>query len=153
MVFGLGKGKIELQLEKYNLHPGDTIKGTVTLKLKKPVHARALKILFFGEQITNTTSLQGNAVHRNTSITYVYKFEMPLDREKDYFNENYSFEITIPKDILQRTSATPQGTIGEIVKAAQILSGMNRRIQWYIEAKLDVPKGLDVKKKTQINIA
>lgn len=152
MVLGLGKGKIELQLEKYNLHPGDTIKGTVTLKLKKPVHARALKIRFIGEQITSKTSIHGNQVSRSSSTTYIHKFEMPLDGEKEYFNENYTFEITIPNDILQRTNIPMEGAIGNLVKAAQILGGMNRRINWYVEAKLDVPKGLDVRKKTQINI-
>lgn len=140
------KGNIELQLEKYNLSPGDTIKGEVLLKLKKPVHARALKIRFIGEQVTRKTSLSGTHVSSSSQKTYVHKFVMSPDGEKEYFNENYSFEITIPKDIIQRATAPPEGAIGDLVKAAQIPSGVNRRIDWYVEAKLDVPKGLDVRK-------
>ncbi|HID25800.1 MAG TPA: hypothetical protein EYP23_05005 [Thermoplasmata archaeon] len=140
------KGNIELQLEKYNLSPGDTIKGEVLLKLKKPVHARALKIRFIGEQVTRKTSLSGTHVSSSSQKTYVHKFVMSPDGEKEYFNENYSFEITIPKDIIQRATAPPEGAIGDLAKAAQIPSGVNRRIDWYVEAKLDVPKGLDVRK-------
>ena len=37
-MFGFGKGKIEIQLSKYNYSPGDELSGTVILKLKKPVN-------------------------------------------------------------------------------------------------------------------
>jgi len=153
MVFGFGKGKIEVQLENYNLSPGDMIKGTVLLQLKKPVHARALKVLFIGEAVTRRTTPHGGGVSTSYQKTYVHKFEMPLDGEKDYSEGTYNFEIAIPKDILQRAGSMPmEGTIGDLVKAAQILTGTSKRINWYVEAKLDVPKGLDIRKKVQVNI-
>ncbi|MCK4491033.1 MAG: hypothetical protein KAU03_00310, partial [Candidatus Altiarchaeales archaeon] len=59
MVFGLSKGDIEISLEKYNFSPGDTIKGKVSLKLKKPVNAKQLRLVFVGEKTTSSRRSAG----------------------------------------------------------------------------------------------
>lgn len=50
MIFG--KERIEIFLDKYNPLLGETISGRMVLKLKKPVHARGLKVALIGEQKT-----------------------------------------------------------------------------------------------------
>jgi len=145
MVFGFGKGKIEVFLEKYNFSHGETIKGRITLKLKKPVQAKALKVGLVGEKATTQYERKGTS----QSKTHFYNFEMPLDGEKEYLEGEYTFEIKIPANVLQ---AQPGGAVGDIVKSIQLLSGKDVRISWRIIAKLDISSGLDVSKKVQVNI-
>ncbi|MFH1545006.1 MAG: hypothetical protein ABIE23_02870 [archaeon] len=152
-MFGLGKGKIEIILEKYNFRPGETIKGKLSLTLKKPIKARQLRVEFVG--LKTSTSTGFGVVQRNrkgSSQDYVHKFEMPLDGEKEYSGGEYSFEIAIPADILQRGTG-PGGGIGKTLQAAQFLSGTLTRISWYVQAALDIEKGMDVTKKVQVNLA
>jgi hypothetical protein len=66
----------------------------------------------------------------------------------------YPFEIKIPADILQKTSL-PEGALGAVIKTVEILSsltGVTSRIEWYLEASLNIPKAFDIKKKIKINI-
>jgi len=145
MVFGFGKGKIEVSLEKYNFSPGEIIKGRITLKLKKPIRAKALKVGLVGEK--KTTKYETSSTSQ--SKTHFFDFEMPLDGEKEYIEGEYNFEIKIPANVLQ---AQPGGAVGDIIKGIQLLSGKDVRISWHVIAKLDIPSGIDVSKKVQVNI-
>ena len=46
----------------------------------------------------------------------------------------------------------PEGVLGGVVKAAQVMSGATSRIKWFVKANLDT-RGFDVSKKVQINVA
>jgi len=146
MVFGFGKGKFEIILEKYNFSPGETIKGRILMKLKKPTQAKALKVGLVGEKKTT----QYRKTSSSQSKTHFFDFEMPLDGEKEYLEGEYNFEIKIPSSVLQRPA--PGGAVGDIVKGIQLLSGKDVRINWYVIAKLDIPSGFDVSKRVQVNI-
>jgi len=147
MVFGFGKGRIEVFLEKYNFSPGETIKGRISLKLKKPTRAKALKVGLVGEETKR--EFEKTSGTRQTK-THFFDFEMPLDGEKEYLEGEYNFEIKIPANVLQ--TPTPGGAVGDIIKGIQLLSGKDIRISWYVIAKLDIPSGFDVSKKVQVNI-
>ena len=54
MVFGFGRGKFEITLEKFNYSPGETIKGKISFDLKKPTKAKGLKVALIGERITTS---------------------------------------------------------------------------------------------------
>jgi len=151
MVFGFGKGKIEVILEKYNFSPGESIKGRISLKLKKPIEAKALKVGLVGEKATTEFGkTSGRGMSTSQSKTHFYDFEMPLDGKKEYLEGEYNFEIKIPANVLQTPS--PGGAVGDIVKGIQLLSGKDVRISWHVIAKLDIPSGIDVTKKVQVNI-
>lgn len=148
-MFGFGKGKIDIKINKYNFSPGETIEGTITLKLKKPLKAKGVKIRLVGEKkITE---------RRGTSTAYrtinIFDFDQPLDGEKEYSTEeiSYPFKITIPRNVSDQTM--PEGMLGNIAKIAQAVSGASSRIKWYLKAYLDIPMGFDVSKKVQINVA
>jgi hypothetical protein len=145
MIFSFGRGKIEVFLEKYNFSPGENIKGRISLKLKKPIRAKALKVGLVGEKKTT----QYGASSTSQRKTHFYNFEMPLDGEREYLEGDYNFEIKIPANVLQ---AQPGGAVGDIVKGIQLLSGKDIKISWHVIAKLDIPSGLDVSKKVQVNI-
>lgn len=147
-----GKEKITLMLEKYDYAPGDTIKGTVTLKLKKPTNARKLEVAFIGEKIEGQTGMGiGPTVggRRRTQRVKLHDFRMPLDGEKEYQEGEYPFEIKIPENIHQ-VDQKLEGKVGTAVTALKAISGVHSRVDWYVKAQLDVPMGLDVKKTQKI---
>ena len=137
-----GKGRIDITLQRINYIRGDTISGTVTLTLKKPVKARGMSISLIGEGKTRVTTPQvGRAQIKIMSTTTTctmrfYDSKQWLDNEKEYSEgqEYYFFETKIPADIL---NVRPR-----------IIGG----IRWYLLAKLNIPHGLDVTKKVRITI-
>ena len=146
-LFNFGIGGIELKLEKYEFAPGEAIKGHVSLKLKKPIKARKVKIALLGLQETH--QLRSGPGPRRES-NYIFNFEKPLDGEKEYLQGEYDFELKIPANVLEG----PYGSsaLATVAKTAQFLGGALTNIIWFVEASLDIPMGLDVRKKIQINI-
>jgi hypothetical protein len=152
MFFDLfGKGRIDLTMEKTHFSPGETIRGTASLVLKKPVNARQLRITFYGERSVRERSIdsKGRPVTRTKKET-AYSFTLPLDGEKTYSKSEYPFEIQIPSDLLQQ----PQmgGVLGTALKAVQFLVGESSRVSWYVKATLDIPKASDINRSIQVHI-
>ena len=150
-----GKEKITLMLEKYDFKPGDTIKGNISLNLKKPVHARKLEVSLIGKRKTRHHTSRGSQTHYEK----IYDFDIPIAGEKEYQNEQYPFEIKIPSDILSDKTArdTMQDSLEDkIGTAGTFISAMTMgtyRIYWEVRAQLDVPKMFDVKKSQDIVIS
>lgn len=145
-----GPPKITLMLEKYSFNPGEKVKGTITLNLKKSTYARKMFV-----------SLEGMKKERhgsNTSWKRVYDFDMPISGEKEYQSDTIQFELPIPPDILNPRSA--QKAIQNALEdklggAGSVLSALTvgtSNIKWKIIAQLDVPKALDVKAKQDIQL-
>jgi len=157
-----GKGKINIVIPKAHFVPGDTISGSVALMLKKPVKAREVSISLIGEQ--KTTQRKGMTGNQNMSTTTqrtrIYDFKQQLDSEKEYSQgQEYQFEIKVPADILNAKSQMPElgGKLGQGLKIAQAAAAMTGAIplqqtKWYLLAKLDIPGGLDIKKKADVTI-
>jgi len=150
-----GPEKITMTLEKYNFAPGDTIKGTVSLNLKKPTKARKMEVKFIGQRKERCRDSRGRTTYRTTDV---FDFSMPLGPEKDYQNETFNFEMKIPSDVLQqcRAPSTPEldGTLGKVVAVGAALSGSRYYpIEWLVHAQLDVPMKLDVKKTQKIMLS
>ncbi|NWF77066.1 MAG: hypothetical protein HXY36_00445 [Chloroflexi bacterium] len=86
--------------------------------------------------------------------------EQQLDSEREYSEgREYHFEIKIPADIMVGTPQTPevQGKLGQVrkvVQTAKVITGaaLSSPIKWYLLAKLDIPRGLDIRKKVDITI-
>ncbi len=155
-----GPDKITMNLEKYDYKPGEKIKGKIKLNLKKSVHARELRVRLYAYKRTKNTggaigAIGGNSKNKN-SRQKVYDYKQPVDGDKDYQKEEYDFELKIPSDIAGK-SGKPSGEMGEkaqaAMKAISMLSGYSARVDWYLTAQLDVPAGLDIKKKQQIVIS
>ncbi len=157
-----GKGKINIMLQKTGYTPGDTISGNVALTLKKPVKAREVSISLMGEQ--KNTRIGGLTGSKDMSTTTqrirIYDFKQQLDTEKEYSQgQEYHFEIKIPADILSTKPQMPDlgGNLGQGLKVAQAVAAMTgvvplQQTKWYLLAKLDVPGGMDIKKKADITI-
>jgi len=149
-----GKGKIEIAIAKTHFAPGDIISGDVRLAMKKPVKAKEISIYLIGEQ---TTTRGGGLApgERSRDKVRLYEFKQQLDGEKEYSKgEDYKFEIKIPADILSGKPQMPQigGKLGKSISIAQAVIGVSTTTKWYLLAKLDVPRGIDIKKEVQITI-
>jgi hypothetical protein len=143
------KNQILLTLDKYAYAPGETIKGSVGLKLKRPLQARKLSVALIGLRIVHERPMANKGPQ--THVYTIYNFTIPLDGENTYFNELYPFEIKIPSDILasaqQNFHSTLTGlgkTLEEIGRVMQELSISDSQVEWSVEAKLDVPLKVDV---------
>lgn len=152
-----GPDKIVITLDKYQYKPGDTIKGSVGLNLRKPVHARKLQVSLLGKVRTTHRDSKG---HVQTQDVVVYEFTLPLDGENDYLGEMYNFEIKIQQDILQMHSSTQQlqqilqqklGTFGTIL--GQMAMGGQSPVRWMVHTQLDIPMKFDVQKSQDIVIS
>jgi len=159
-VFGLGKGSIIISLQKFNFLPGETISGSVALTVKKPVKAREMSITLIGEQKVTRQVRTSSGMSTQTQTTRIYDFKQPLDGEKEYSGQaSYPFSIKIPADILGAGEVPPvpqmTGTLAQGLQFAQQFAAMtgampSARKKWYLEAKLDVPGGMDISKDADI---
>jgi len=159
-----GKGKINISLQKTGFAPGDTIFGNVVLTLKKPVKARGVSISLIGEQkntrVGGMTGSQSQGMSTTTKNIRIYDFKQQLDSEKEYNQgQEYRFEMKIPADILSAKPQMPEleGKLGQGLKIAQAAAAMTGAIpfqqtKWYLLAKLDIPGGMDIKKKADVTI-
>jgi hypothetical protein len=161
-----GKGKINIALQKTHYAPGDIISGDVALTLKKPVKAREVSISLIGEHKATQTGLGvggpmgggGMSMSTTTRTVRIYDFKQQLDSEKEYSQgREYHFEMKIPADTMSMRPLMPEGKLGQVLNVAQTAAAMTgaipfQRIKWYLLAKLDIPGGLDIKKKVDITI-
>jgi hypothetical protein len=152
-----GPDKITVTLDKYQYKPGDIIKGSVGLNLRKPIRARKLVVSLLGKVKTTHRDSKG---HMQTEDIVVYDFTIPLDGENDYLSEMYKFEIKIQSDLLQMHSSNQQiqqilqaklGTFGAIL--GQIATGGQSPVRWMVHTQLDIPMKLDVHKSQDIVIS
>jgi len=151
-----GPDKITVTLDKLQYKPGDIIKGSVGLNLRKPVRARKLTVALLGKVRTTHCNSKGQM---QTEDVVVYDFTIPLDAENDYLSELYRFEIKIQPDILQMHSSAQQiqqllqqklGTVGTIL--GKMATAGQGPVRWMVHAQLDVPLKIDVKKSQDIVI-
>ena len=157
-----GKGKINIAIQRTGYAPGDIISGNVALTLKKPVKAREMSISLIGEQ--KNTLLGGKPgskdMSTNTQRIRIYDFKQQLDSEKEYRQgQEYRFEIKIPADILSAKPQMPEleGKLGQGLKVAQAAAANTgviplQQTRWYLLAKLDIPREVDIKKTADIAI-
>lgn len=152
-----GPKKMVLNLERFDYKPGDTIKGTVRLQLKKPTNARSLDVGLIGRKIEHHSSYRsgmypGSNRGRNQNTTQyvtIYDFRIPLGSEQEYHEDMFPFEIKIPPTILQGESHL-QGNLAAAVNVLKTISGVSSRVEWMVVARLDLPMKLDVSASQKI---
>lgn len=147
-----GKGKIGIAIARTHYVPGDMISGDLALTMKKAVKAKGVSISLIGEQTTvRGGGLAGGEETRNK--VRIYDFKQELDGEKEYDEGGvYHFEMRIPADILSGQLPQPRGTLGQGLRVAQAVMGTRVTTKWYLLGKLDVPRGMDIKKEVPITI-
>jgi hypothetical protein len=147
-----GPEKMILKLENINFFPGEKIKGTVSINLKKPLQARKLQVGLYG---VRKERYRGSDGKTQTKTTTVYDFVIPLGQEGEYQKGDYSFEIPIPNDILMiGTRQRQEGKLGAIADIANALGGQSYYpVEWLVKSNLDLAMKFDVSKEQKIVIA
>jgi len=137
LIFGLGDGKMDLQLKDVNVAPSDTLEGTASLTMNKDVEGKEVVAVLSAEKTVTAHGPKGGASPRQLLI---YTKSETLDTEKLYTTANspyeYKFAFVIPE-----TSPSEGVRSGGIVR-------------WYItvELKHEAALKFPVAKKQEINI-
>ncbi|HEY0088017.1 MAG TPA: hypothetical protein VGB37_04195 [Candidatus Lokiarchaeia archaeon] len=153
------KRKCELILDKSIFLSGEFIQGSVYLRLKKPIRARSLKIIFTGTKKVIIPSSPGSE-----HLTFIfYKSEIVLGNEKEYYDESYPIKLEIPLDILEKAKNFGKGEdVGVGITAfrtkmaqkelSMFKSSYPSTDIWCVEASLDIPRRLNLCDKQEIKI-
>ena len=141
MVFGIGEGKIKLELNTHDVTAGGKISGKLNLELNSPKKAKELRVELIGEQ---RQTRQGK-----TKKVVVYQFKQVLGGEQEYTNKEYEFELQAPPttEIEQHM----QGAAGMVLGAAKLLGAIHP-IEYHVIGTLDLPMSMDINKKVQIAV-
>jgi hypothetical protein len=141
---------MELTLDKLNFSPGETIRGKVSINFNKPVKAKALKVVFEGQKVIPSGK-------NSNRCQTVYRDEIILDRENEYMNNFYSFEMKIPDDIIEKMSnwideKVPYEWAKKIYTVSQNLGLMRAYDEYFIEVFLEIRGKIDIRDIIQIKI-
>ena len=160
-MFG-SKGEIKILIPTSMYNPGDVISGKAALTVKKPVKAREMSVSLVGEQkvTRQVRASNGHGTTTQTDTTRIYDFKQALDGEKEYSQPaEYPFQIKIPADILGSRAQMPeaQGGLAAGINILQQFAAMtgalpSQQTRWYLQAKLDIPGGLDISKNADLTI-
>ncbi|MEF8879122.1 MAG: DUF3592 domain-containing protein [Candidatus Thermoplasmatota archaeon] len=162
-------GSIDISLRKRDYMPGDTIKGSLSLHLKKPVDAEGLTVSFKAEKKVRYRQYgQGFGRYRTQSFVVVEN-KKKLDADKSYQVDSYPFELTIPSDVLRKVDNWTENVniFSGDEKSQNGAAGMMQRFiterinqapssqvrdVFLVEAHLDIPRKVDIKKRVKINV-
>jgi len=146
------KGTITLHCEKNTFDPGETIKGSISVKIKKETRGNNLKICLTADRIT--TVYDGD--ERRTDHDEIYRDELVLEDKKTYpvaYENTYEFSLNIPNMNEPGGGQQADGVLGAVGSVLGALN-VNRRktkIEWQLEARLDA-EGLDLVTKKDIHM-
>jgi len=156
-----GRGRIDISIPKTGYAAGDTICGTVTLKLNKPTRARKMTLSLIGEYITAVTArvigpvpaarpkggllwtrgqmLQSDETRKVAPIHH-YKKSAKTVRLSG-FEEQLAGEMEYSQSSehhfeIKITTDMPTSAV----------------VNWYLVAKLDIPHRRDITKKVPITV-
>ena len=150
LIFGLGDGKMDLQLKSVNVAPGDTLEGRASLTLNKDVEGKEVVAILYAEETVTEREAKGPPHARQITL---YSKSETLDTQKLYTNANspyqYKFAFAIPEtgpSATQRTSVSV-GPIANLIRSGGI-------VRWYVKAELKHEAALKfpVAKTREINI-
>lgn len=147
-LYSRSKGSVSIVLDKYEFSPGETIKGKVVLKIKKPIQAKSLTVGLRGVMKSSSSITMGSSKQKQKDKE-IFSFSQPISMAKNYIigESEQSFTIKIPQNVLKNA----EGFAGAIVNTIKLISGDTRSVYWYVDARLDIP-GFDLSNTVQINV-
>lgn len=138
---GIGVGEVAIELDRYKLHPGDSVTGTIKLVLNEDVEADRLVVALIGAR-------RGDGDADETFFELIHE----LAGADTYGSGEYEFDIQIPDDAIAPTPSS-EGFIGDLAKTVEALAkGSKRPATWRVVAGLDIPWRRNIKSKVDITI-
>lgn len=151
-LFGIGDGKIELQLKNANVPSGGTLEGTVTLTLNKDVKGKEVIAVLYAERTVESLGANGQMNRRTMNI---YTKSVVLDGDKLYTKSNgpyqYNFTFVIPQT--GNTMAQGGGILGAFTGMAGGMVG-GGIVRWYVKVELkhEAMLSFPIEKKQEIGV-
>ncbi|MBD3210061.1 hypothetical protein GF318_01645 [Candidatus Micrarchaeota archaeon] len=142
MVFGIGEGSMDLQLDRTDVKSGGRITGKLKLNLNKPKEAKGLYVRLMGERRVTRRGKKRKET--------VYNYVQQLGGEKTYESGEYTFELKVPEKT-EVEKKMGEGMAGAVVGVAKTL-GVLEPVRYYVKANLDVPMSLDISKTVEIAV-
>jgi hypothetical protein len=143
--FRKGSMKIDISQNTYALH--EYIKGTVILKLKKPVRARSFFIRLEGKELVVTEGLHDEEPRREWQI--FCDVSERLGGDQLYYSGKYDFSFEVPIEASRGLGKT-RGKAGHLLKTAGGIVGAPGLVEWHLFARLEILKGIDLTDKKPI---
>lgn len=143
MVFEFLSGGMKIVTDKETYKLGETVNATITLDLRSPVKARGAMATLRAYYQQRTTHRNIGSSHSNSSTQNVTLFadERVLDKEQEFKGKkDYPVTFTIPNDPNLLSQPGMLGFIG------------GRTVFWEINAKLDIPMGMDIGATKRLNV-
>jgi hypothetical protein len=158
-LFGIGDGKMDLQLKSANVTPGGTLEGTASLTLNKDVKGKSVIAVLFAEQQERFIGPRGQP---ETRTIKVYSKTENLDGEKLYTKANgaydYKFNFVVPQTGPSATRS-PSAAVGamEMLAGGLAMGGFGggmSMVRWYVKVELihDAMLSFPIAKTQEINI-
>ena len=117
-IFGLGDGKMDLQLTNVNVAPGDTLEGTASLTMKKDIMGKEVVAMLYAEKTVMERHPKGGVAPKEF---LVYAKSETLDTEKLYTTTNSPYQYKFSFIIPETGSSGLQGSI----------------VRWYVSAEIE----------------
>jgi hypothetical protein len=152
-LFGIGDGKVELQLKNPNVPSGGTLEGTATITLNKDVRGKEVVAVLYAERTVESLGTNGQMNRRNINI---YSRSVVLDGEKLYAKSGgpyqYNFTFVIPQ--MGGASTPGGGILGSLVGAVGGMAG-GGIVRWYLKVELKHESMLSfpIEKKQEIGVS
>jgi hypothetical protein len=172
-MFG-AKSKINIQIQKVNYAPGDTISGNVILTLSKPVNAREVSISLIGEAwvstYSGTTDSSGVSIGRRSPGGGMFDMNgRTMMGEGGLWVGSEETTATLKQleriyDFKQQLDGEKEyiggpeyhfeiKIPGDIVSVPPQMAGrIQSPVRWYLLAQMDIPHGPDISKKADITV-
>ena len=149
------KNKLNLKLEKYSFKSGEVIKGSFIIDLKKTYHVNKIQVSLIARRQEQSRDHDGNYEYYYKTL---YDFSIPLVGAGDYQYQQFHFELKIPDNALDFAGKSSykqlNGTLGKIQEIGKAFSGYSLYpVEWLVEAHIDIPERLDMKKSQDIMIS
>ena len=144
-VTGVGRGSVQVAIERTRHAPGDDIRGKVTLALTEPVEAKRLIVTLRATQRTVDYGRSGPVRTVNTTKATVYEQTQELGGARSYHDETLAFTLPIPRDAGDRKPPAPAGRLGDVARAvSSVVAPTTGPIEWRVTASLVIPWGRDL---------
>ena len=150
------KGKIELELAKTGFSTGETVSGSVSITTKKSLELRRLFVALIGYEVIERRESDGD---KRTERDEIFREEINLEEGQQLpagFNKSYQFEMVAPGRDTVGSAGTGGGLggLGNVsidIGPLSLGNSGNRRLEWKIEARADLP-GVDLAKSKTVRV-
>lgn len=129
---GIGRGRVDIVLEKKEYAMGEPVRGKLVLKLNKPVAAKELRVELESIESRSTRVHTRKGWRNKSHIITEIRASARLDGEKEYpvGEKEYPFELVGPKEYWNEFGG----------------------VRWSVNASLDIPGGFDVQRSVPIKM-